>query len=77
MPVERGVLVTKVLEGSPAEQAGMMIGDIILRVNGTLIYQIEDLLREIHKRRVGEKITVIAIRRETQRKFELVLSKMP
>ena len=77
LPVERGVLVTKVLEGSPAEQAEMMTGDIILRVNGTLIYRIEDLLREIHKRRVGEKITVIAIRRETQRRFELVLSKMP
>ena len=77
LPVERGVLVTKVLKGSPAEQAGMMTGDIILRINGTLIYQIEDLLREIHKRKAGEKITVIAIRREIQRKFELVLSKMP
>lgn len=50
------------VKGSPAEVAEMTVGDIILRVNGTVIYRIEDLLREIHKRKVGEKIMVVALR---------------
>jgi len=77
LPVERGVFVTKIIEGSPAETAGMIPGDIILRIGEALVYRIEDLLREIHKRRVGEKITVVAVRGGTRKTFELVLEKMP
>jgi len=77
LPVERGVLVTKVVEGSPAQRAGVTAGDIILRINGTLIYRIEDLLKEIHDRKVGEKLEVIAVSRGMRRVFELTLGRAP
>ena len=54
LPVDHGVLVTKISEGSPAEAAGMAEGDIILQIDNRDTYQIEDLVREIHKRKVGD-----------------------
>jgi len=77
LPVERGVLITKVIERSPAEEAGIMPGDIIIRINEAPIYRIEDLLREIHKKQIGEKVALIAIRGGSRRNFELTLEKTP
>lgn len=77
LPLERGVIVTKVMDGSPAQRAGIAAGDIILRVDGAVIYSIEDLLREIHRRRVGERVRVAVFRRGTERFFEVALSKLP
>ena len=77
LPVERGVLVTKVIEGSPAEMAGMTPGDIIRRIDESPVYRIEDLLREIHEKRVGEKVAVAAVRGGTHKIFELILERIP
>jgi len=77
LPVERGVLVTKVMEGSPAQHAGIVAGEIILRLDDAVIYRIEDLLREIHKRRIGEKVMIAIFRRGREQFFEITLSKMP
>ena len=77
LPVERGVLATRVTDGSPAERAGIVAGDIILKMNNTPIDSIERLVRELHKRKVGEKVKVIAIRKNRELAFEVVLSKMP
>lgn len=37
LPVDHGILVTKVAEGSPAEAAGMADGDIILEIGNRRI----------------------------------------
>lgn len=41
--VEEGILVTEVLEGTPADEAGMQAGDVIIRVGGETITSLEDL----------------------------------
>ena len=48
LPVDHGVLVTKVAEGSPAEAAGLAEADIILEISEVEIGRIEDLVNEIH-----------------------------
>ena len=77
LPLDRGVLVTKVVGGSPAQRAGIRAGDIILGLDGAAIYRIEDLLREIHKRKIGEKVRIVAFRRGLRQFFEVTLSEMP
>jgi serine protease Do len=77
LPLEHGVLVTKVVDGSPAQHAGMIMGDIILKIDEVNIETIEDLLNEIHKRKAGENIRVTVFRRGFQQYFDVTLSIMP
>ena len=55
----------------------MTEGDIILEVDNVETDSIEDLVREIRKRKVGDKIRVFALRNGTEHFFELTLSSMP
>ena len=77
LPAEHGVLVTKIAERSPAEDAGIVAGDIIFSMDNVKIYRIEDLLKEIHKRKIGERAKVFVLRRGKEHFFEVTLSKMP
>jgi serine protease Do len=77
LPVGHGVLVTKVAEGSPAEEAGMMEGDIVLEIDNGETRSIEDLVREIRKRNVDQGVRVFALRNGVEHFFEVTLSSMP
>ena len=76
IPLEHGVLVTKVTDGSPAQHAGMIMGDIILKMDRVDIESIEDLLGEIHRRKVGDQIRITVFRRGFQQYFDITLSAM-
>jgi len=77
LPVGRGVLVTKIAEGSPAEQAQMMQGDIILEIDNTETASIDELIREIRKHKTDDKVRVFVIRESKQHFFEVTLGNMP
>ena len=77
LPVDRGVLVTKVVDGSPAGHAGISAGYIILRVDDMTIHTIEDLVSAVHRRRVGETVRMVAISDSHEELFEVTLRKMP
>lgn len=77
LPVNEGVLVTKVMDDSPAEKAGIIVGDIFLRVESAVIYHIEDLLKEIHRRKIGERMKVTVLRNGRERPLEVTLRQMP
>lgn len=77
LPLERGVLVTKVVGASPAERAGIVAGDMILRLDGGDIYSIEDLLSEIHNRKIGDKVRITVYRRGREENLETPLTKTP
>ncbi len=77
LPVNRGVLVTKVAEGSPAEDAGIADEDIILEIDNIETSRIEDLVKEIHKRKVEDIVRIFALRNGREHLFELKLSEAP
>jgi serine protease Do len=77
LPASRGVLVTKVAEGSPAEDAEMIDGDIILEIDNVETKKIEDLVEEIHRRKIGDKVKIFALRNGKEHFFELKLSGTP
>jgi S1-C subfamily serine protease len=77
LPLDRGVLVTRVVDESPAQRAGIVAGDMILRIDGAPIYSIEDLLGEIRNRKVGEKMRIAVFRRGREQFFEATLSRLP
>jgi S1-C subfamily serine protease len=77
LPIAHGVLITKVSNGSPAQRAGIIMGDIILRIGNLQVENIEDLLGETHKRKVGERVRIIIYRRGFEEHFDVTLSRMP
>lgn len=76
LPLVEGVLVTRVIEGGPAYRAGIEAGDIILRLDGVRIKSIEDLLREIHRKRVGDNVRLDALKKGVEWSGNVTLSEM-
>ena len=57
-----GASVLEVTKGSPAEKAGILKGDLIVRVNETKITDPESLFETIHNLKVGDKVKITFIR---------------
>lgn len=62
MPTSKGALIMEVMPGSPAEEAEMRRGDIIIGFGDKAVNGIEDLVKEIQKRKIGEKARVLLLR---------------
>ena len=77
LPMDHGVLVTKVAQGSPSEEAGIVEGDTILKIGNVETLGIEDLVKEIQKRKINEVVRILAIRNRREHFFELKLSEAP
>ncbi len=61
-----GALVTQVEEGSPAAQAGIAAGDVIVQVDDTKIADSSDLRNHIGLVPVGEKVNITLLREGDQ-----------
>jgi len=70
-----GVVVKKVLAGSPAERAGVKVGDKIEQVKNVGIDDGKDLARALAKAGVGTKLTVTVKRGEKSEDLTLELGK--
>jgi S1-C subfamily serine protease len=57
-----GLLVLSVLRGSPAHDAGLSLGDVILGVNGRLVESPAALLSELTAEKVGKRIDARILR---------------
>ncbi|WP_240550203.1 S1C family serine protease [Candidatus Roseilinea sp. NK_OTU-006] len=55
---EYGLLIVRVEENSPAERGGLLIGDILLAVEGQPINDADDLMAVLHGDRVGKPVAV-------------------
>jgi serine protease Do len=66
-----GVVVTNVVEGGPAERAGMRRGDVILEVNRQPVKQPDDVKNAIGKMKQGE-MALLRVRRGDQAVFVAV-----
>jgi serine protease Do/serine protease DegQ len=57
-----GALVSQVVEGSPADKAGIRTGDVITSVNGQPVKSNSELRNTIGLRRVGDKVEIGLVR---------------
>ncbi len=77
LPMDRGVLVVRVVPGGPADQTGINVGDIVLEVDGTEVSRMEELLREIRRRKVGESMRLTLLREGRRWSVAVVLGRTP
>ena len=71
-----GALVQEVVDGSAAETAGIMVGDVIVSVDGQRIKSASDLRNTIGLKRSGDSVRLDVIREGKRRQFTTVLSEV-
>lgn len=59
---EHGLLIVKVDEQSPAQRGGLLVGDILVEIDGHAITDAEDLQMLLTGERVGKTVPVVVIR---------------
>ena len=75
--IDHGVIVLKVLPGSPAEKGGLQPGDIIVAVNGKPVKDSTDLQFEIMKTKPGTLIDITVLRGEKKLTLKVKIGKLP
>ncbi|MEM2928107.1 MAG: trypsin-like peptidase domain-containing protein [Nitrososphaerota archaeon] len=77
LPVQEGVIIAKVIRGSPADISGIEEGDIILSVDRMPIKNMMELQKIIQNKKVGEEVTIRIIRDYKTYDVKVELSKSP
>ena len=74
---ERGLLVVAVAPGSPAEQAGFLLGDIIVKLAGSPIHDIESLQPALDSENIGKPIVLEVVRGGQLAKVSVIVGEKP
>ncbi|MBI4247773.1 MAG: PDZ domain-containing protein, partial [Candidatus Rokubacteria bacterium] len=65
LPLERGALVVRVIEGGAADIAGLRLGDVVTALAGRAVKNLHQLHEALARYRIGEAVD-IAVWREGQ-----------
>ncbi|MCP3688154.1 MAG: DegQ family serine endoprotease [Gammaproteobacteria bacterium] len=72
-----GALVLKVLEESPAEEAGLRVGDVIVEFNGKKVMRSSSLPPLVGRSSVGKKSNVTVIRDKKRKNIKVTIAELP
>lgn len=72
-----GLIVSDVVQGSPAEKAGIVKGDIIVAIDGAKVASAEDLVAGVHSAKSGSTMVVTIGKKGKLKDVFVVLSQMP
>ena len=70
-----GVLVAEVLDGTPAQDAGLESGDVILRLGGDVVRDPNDLSRRVASMPPGERVRLRVLREGKERNLTVTLGR--
>lgn len=74
---QKGVLVNSVFEGSPAEKAGLLRGDIVFTFNGMPVTSVREFQRMVATYEVGKKANVDIMREGKKMSLVVVIADSP
>ena len=57
-----GALVLEIVEGSPAEKAGLQVGDVITQFNGQTVMDMDSLVKQVNEAKIGSTADMYVIR---------------
>ena len=72
-----GVLVTHVIRTSPAEKAGLKLGDRIVKVDGAAVAAPGEVSAPISAKSAGQSVTIDVVRGTQPQSFSVVLAPRP
>jgi serine protease Do len=64
LSVDRGALIAEIVADSPAEVAGLEVGDVIIRFEDKEISNIADLIQAIRSSQIGQNVEIVFVRGE-------------
>ena len=76
-PKDAGVLVQKVEPGTPAAKAGLKVGDVVTRVDGTPVESAGDVTSAVGQKKAGDVVAVGVVRNKRFLQLSLKLDSDP
>ena len=73
MSSTQGLLILEVVEGSPAQKAGIEIGDVLLSYNGQVITDFKSFRKLLYSSRIGETVNLVVLHDGEEKSIEVVL----
>jgi S1-C subfamily serine protease len=70
---DAGLMITSVQAGTPAAQAGLMMGDVLLALDGAVLARPRDLLARLDEQSVGRAVTLRVLRAGQAREVALTV----
>lgn len=77
LKVSKGVYVSQVEKGSPAEKAGIKEGDVIVKFNGNVVESSEELTSMTRNYTPGTKVKIVVNRSGKELTIDVTLGKLP
>jgi serine protease Do len=77
LAVDKGVLVTEIVSGAPADVAGIKAGDVITSIDGKDVASQDDLVQIIRSHKVGDSVSVVYWRGNSQNSTSVSLAQAP
>jgi S1-C subfamily serine protease len=62
LPTKGGIHIQNMEAGSPAEQAGLCVGDVIVQFEGKPVDSVDDLHKALHAETIGKSISLWVLR---------------
>jgi len=75
--VREGILVAQVVKDSPADKAGLRVGDIIVALNGKKLDSVRDLQFSIMKTKPGTEVILTVIREGRKMELRVKIGELP
>jgi S1-C subfamily serine protease len=72
-----GVLITGIVHDSPADAAGLLIGDVIVAFDGQQVQEPEELVTLLRGDRVGKSVPLTVLRGAESRDFAVTIGERP
>jgi putative serine protease PepD len=72
---DKGALVTEVVPGAGADDAGIQVGDVLVKIDGSSIDKASDVRDAVLAQKAGDKITVDVSRAGKDKSFQVTLGK--
>lgn len=70
--LEEGAIILDIVENSPASKSGLLIGDIILKIDDTKVDSMQTLKKSLYNYKEGDKATLEIMRNKEEMNIEVV-----